>query len=471
MPSLGADMDRGTLLEWLVSPGDVVAKGDIVAVVDTEKSDIEVEVFESGVVAELLVGVGEEVPVGTPLARIESSATGRSGTRALSPDAGPAPQNGAMAAETAVAAAPAPVLEGPPRGAPTTAQTAGRVLSPLVRHLAEERHLDLSRLRGTGPGGVVTRHDVEAAGTGPAVGLDEGRLRASPLARRLARDAGVDLAAVTGSGPSGAVLAADLRDAGQGAPSASGVRGLAPDAGSVPRKEGPDGMRRVIANAMARSKREIPHYYLQTTIDMAAALDWLRARNEERPVTERILPVALLLKATAVTAAEHPELNGHWEGGHRPSSAVHLGVAIALRGGGLVAPGIEGADQRSLDELMAALRDLTKRARAGRLRQSEWTGPTITVTNLGDLGVESVWGVINPPQLAMVGFGAVRDAVVAVDGSPVVRPVVQATLAADHRTSDGIQGAAFLAAIDRRLHDPGALAPGEPERHHVHPHR
>lgn len=471
MPSLGADMDRGTLLEWLVSPGDVVAKGDIVAVIDTDKSDIEVEVFESGVVAELLVGVGEEVPVGTPLARIDSPATSGSGTRALSPDAGPAPQNRAVAAETAGTAAPAPVREGPPRGVPTTAQTAGRVLSPLVRHLAEERHLDLSRLRGTGPGGVVTRHDVEAAGTAPAEGLDEGRLRASPLARRLARDAGVDLASVTGSGPSGAVLAADLRAAGPGTRAGSGVRGMAPDAGPVTRTEGRDGMRRVIADAMARSKREIPHYYLQTTIDMAAALDWLRARNEERPVTERILPVALLLKATAITAAEHPELNGHWEGGHRPSSAVHLGVAIALRGGGLVAPGIEGADQKSLDELMAALRDLTKRARAGRLRQSEWTGPTITVTNLGDLGVESVWGVINPPQLAMVGFGAVRDAVVAVDGSPVVRPVVQATLAADHRTSDGIQGAAFLAAIDRRLHDPGALALGEPEQHHVHPHR
>ncbi|HEU5084030.1 MAG TPA: 2-oxo acid dehydrogenase subunit E2, partial [Acidimicrobiales bacterium] len=200
----------------------------------------------------------------------------------------------------------------------------------------------------------------------------------------------------------------------------------------------------------------------QTTVDLAAALAWLRARNEERPVTERVLPAALLLKATAVAAAEHPELNGWWDDGHQPSPAVHLGVAIALRGGGLVAPGIADAERLSLDELMAALRDLTARARAGRVRQSEWTGPTITVTNLGDLGVDAVWGVIHPPQLAMVGFGAVHDAVVPVDGQPAVHPVVVASLAADHRASDGIQGAAFLTRLGHLLQAPEELDPPAP---------
>jgi pyruvate dehydrogenase E2 component (dihydrolipoamide acetyltransferase) len=264
-----------------------------------------------------------------------------------------------------------------------------------------------------------------------------GRTPSSPYARRLAAERGVSLTAVAGSGPGGAVLAADV-----------------PDAAPVDRH---GDMRDAIARSMSRSKREIPHYYLQTTIDLGRALDWLRARNDSCPVVDRVLPAVLLLKATASAAAEHPALNGWWEDEHRPSADVHLGVAIALRGGGLVAPGIEGADRMSLAELMAALRDLTQRARSGRIRQREWTGPTITVTNLGDLGVDAVWGVIRPPQLAMVGFGAVHDEVLAVDGAPAVRPVVVASLAADHRTSDGIEGAAFLARIAARLQEPDAL--------------
>lgn len=440
MPSLGADMDEGTLLEWLVAPGDAVRKGDIVAVVDTEKSDIEVEVFEAGVVRELLVEEGTKVPVGTPLALIESGA----------PPA-PEPPPPAEPAEHAEPA-PVPVRSGPPRGVPTTARTAGRVLSPVVRHLAEELHVDLGRVRGSGRGGLVTRHDVEAATVARPAGSP---VPASPLARRLATERGVDLATVHGSGPGGAVVAADL-PAGRVEEHAGAPHH--PPGVPAPPALGRDGaMRQAIGRSMARSKREIPHYYLQTTIDLDAAMTWLRARNEARPVNERVLPAALLLKATAVAAAHHPELNGWWDDGHQPSAAVHLGVAIALRGGGLVAPGIAGADRLDLDALMAALRDLTARARAGRVRQSEWTGPTITVTNLGDLGVDSVWGVIHPPQLAMVGFGAVHDAVVPVDGAPAVRPVVVASLAADHRASDGIQGAAFLARIARLLQTPEEL--------------
>lgn len=446
MPSLGADMDEGTLLEWLVAPGDRVRKGDIVAVVDTEKSDIEVEVFEDGVIAELLVDVGATLPVGTPMARIESTDGSAPSPAASRP----------MAEEVET-------TDGPPRGVATTARTAGRVLSPVVRHLAEELHVDLGDLAGTGCGGVITRHDVEAAAappppapatapSPPAAAVvapverrpappasSSGRVRSSPYARRLASERGLELS-MAGSGPGGAVLAVDVLAAPTSLPTS---------------RDG--GMRDAIARSMARSKREIPHYYLQTTVDMGASLDWLRERNEARPVAERVLPAVLLLKATARAAAEHPEINGWWQQGHRPATDVHLGVAIALRGGGLVAPGIADADRLSVGELMVALRDLTGRARAGRVRQREWTGPTITVTNLGDLGVEAVWGVIHPPQLAMVGFGAVHDRVVAVDGAGAVRPAVVATLAADHRVSDGIQGAAFLARIADLLQHPDAL--------------
>ena len=216
-------------------------------------------------------------------------------------------------------------------------------------------------------------------------------------------------------------------------------------------------MRRSIGELMARSKREIPHYYLATTVDLAAATAWLAAQNALRPVTQRLLPAALLLKATALAARDVPTLNGFWDDGHRAVPAVHLGVAVSLRGGGLVAPAIHDADRLSLDELMAGLRDLVERARAGRLRSSEMADPTITVTSLGDQGAEEVFGVIYPPQVAMVGFGRVVARPWARDGLLGVHPTVRATLSADHRASEGHEGSRFLATVDRLLQAPEAL--------------
>jgi pyruvate dehydrogenase E2 component (dihydrolipoamide acetyltransferase) len=217
-------------------------------------------------------------------------------------------------------------------------------------------------------------------------------------------------------------------------------------------------MRSAIAAAMSRSKREIPHYYLATEIDMHRSLAWLAQENLRRPVAGRLLPAAVLLKAAALAVRDVPEVNGHWtDGAFRPSEAVHLGVAIALRRGGLIAPAIHHADMLALDELMARLRDLVMRARGGRLRGSEVADPTLTVTNLGDQGVETVFGVIYPPQVALVGFGAVVEKPCALDGLLGVRPVVAATLAADHRASDGHRGGLYLAAVRRLLQEPEKL--------------
>ena len=422
MPSLGADMDRGTLLEWRVAPGDEVARGDIIAVVDTDKSDIEVEVFESGVVAELLVAEGTEVAVGTPLARIESRAT----------------------------------VASPPEAAPTAptvaTATPPRVFSPLVRHRADQLGVDLATLVGSGPGGVITRADVEhaarpaaAAPVAPVAPAPEATptpgVRASPRARRLAAEAGLDLTAITGTGPGGAVVTADVE----------GHRAAPP-----PTRQ--ESIRRSVARLMARSKAEIPHYYLSTTIDLAPALDWLAEVNAERSVTERLLPAALLLKASARAAAHVPEMNGYWlDDAFAPADRVDLGVAVSLRGGGLVAPAIAHADQLTVDGLMARLRDLVTRARAGSLRSSEMAEPSLTVTNLGDQGVETVFGVIYPPQVALVGFGRIVERPWAVEGTLGVHPVVTATLSADHRASDGHRGAVFLATLDRLLADPTTL--------------
>lgn len=217
-------------------------------------------------------------------------------------------------------------------------------------------------------------------------------------------------------------------------------------------------MRQAIGALMARSKREIPHYYLQTTIDFSACLDWLHARNEGRPVAERILPAALLMKAAALAVRQVPEVNGFYvDGRFAPSPTVHLGVAVSLRGGGLIAPALHDAQNLSVEELMAALKDLVTRARAGRLRASEMSDSTITVTNLGDQGVEAVHGVIYPPQVALLGLGRVVQRPWAVDGLLGVRPVLTATLAADHRVSDGHRGGLYLTSVDELLQRPEEL--------------
>jgi pyruvate dehydrogenase E2 component (dihydrolipoamide acetyltransferase) len=217
-------------------------------------------------------------------------------------------------------------------------------------------------------------------------------------------------------------------------------------------------MRRAIAAAMARSKREIPHYYLGTHIDMSRALTWLQTENLRRPVTERLLYSVLLLKAVALAVHEIPEMNGFWvDGAFNPSEAVHVGVAISLRQGGLIAPAIHDLDKKSLDEIMRNLRDLVKRVRAAVLRSSEVADATITVTSLGEQGVETVFGIIYPPQVALVGFGKVTEQPWAANGMVGAKPVIMATLAADHRASDGHRGGLFLAAIDRLLQEPEKL--------------
>lgn len=327
LPSLGADMTEGKLLTWHVKPGDRVTRGQVVAVVDTSKAAIDVEIWQDGVVQELLVLPGEKVPVGTVLAKLR--------------EAGDEP--------------------------------------------------------------------AESPAAPPAVPL---------------------------------VTAAVL-----------------PEATAAPDRQ--KEMRKAIAAAMSRSKREIPHYYLAETIPLQVATSWLQACNADLPITERILPAALLLKAVAVALKRTPELNGlYLDGQFQPSAAVHAGVAISLRGGGLMAPAILDAQAKPLPQLMRELADLVKRARAGSLRSSEMSDATITVTNLGDQGVASVFGVIYPPQVALVGFGGIVLRPWVRDGAVSAQPVVCATLAADHRVSDGHRGAVFLTELRDLLQQPQLLAEG-----------
>ncbi|MFG2123668.1 dihydrolipoamide acetyltransferase family protein [Streptomyces sp. NPDC048710] len=463
MPSLGADMDEGLLQEWLVGPGDRVHKGDVVAVVETDKAAIEVECFESGTVGRLLVEPGTRVPVGAPLAVIEGG--GAPGVRAGAPVG-----TGSMGKP---ARQPVGTSAGPEHlPAKLPAETTSAIgAGPLVRHLALQRGIDLTAVHGTGRGGRVTRTDVERASRTPvprASPTPLPRVRATPYARRLARDLGIDLTTVRGTGDGGAVRAADVhttmrarrhepeRETTHGRDAEQPGRGAVPTDGGAAHRT--NTMRRVIADLMSRSKREIPHYYLSTTIDLTAAEDWLHRFNRGRPPTDRLVPAALLLKAAAVAAREVPKLNGYWQDDEFvPGTAVNLGVAVSLRQGGLLAPVVHGADTLSPDALMARLKDLVQRARRGRLRGSEMSGATLTVTNLGDQGVETVFGVIHPPQVALVGFGAVVERPWATGGMLGVRPVVSATLAGDHRATDGAVGARYLTTVDRLLQKPEEL--------------
>ncbi len=274
----------------------------------------------------------------------------------------------------------------------------------------------------------------------------------SPAARRLAQSLNVDIDKVSGTGPQGAVTINDVEHAAatQEATEKPKVKPTAADRAAQ--------MRKSIAAAMSRSKREIPHYYLADEIVLEGSLTWLTARNAQRSITERVLPAVLLLKAVGLAAQRFGEFNGFWrEDGFEPATGVHVGVGISLRGGGLVAPAIHDVPDKKLDELMGDLTDLVARARAGSLRSSEMSDPTITVTNLGDKGVDAVFGVIYPPQVAIVGFGQPAQRVCVIDGGIRVVTAVQATVAADHRASDGHRGALFLTAINELLQQPDLL--------------
>ncbi|MGC1389109.1 MAG: dihydrolipoamide acetyltransferase family protein [Steroidobacteraceae bacterium] len=382
MPSLGADMEAGTFIEWHAEPGQAIAHGQVICVVETQKGAVEVEIWEAGVLAKLIASPGQKIPVGQVMALV---ATTGEDWKAIA------------------AAAPSPP--------PQTDQAARR--QPAI---------------------------VAESG---ALAPSSGRFKVSPAARRRAEELGIDLAAVKPTGPHGAISLADVE--------------LAAAAKRPPDRQA--SMRDAIAAAMSRSKREIPHYYLASELNVERALIWLEKRNAAVPVGERVLFAAMQLKAVACALRESPELNGFYQDeAFRPGSGMHLGVAVSLRGGGLVAPALHDVDKLSLADLMAQLKDLLRRARSGQLRSSEMADPTITVTNLGDLGVDTVFGVIYPPQVALVGIGRSTVKPWVTDGVVVPARIVHATLSADHRVSDGMRGARFLVELDRLLQQPESLA-------------
>lgn len=405
MPSLGADMESGFLREWRVKPGDHIRKGDIIAEVETQKGIIEIEVFEEGVIGDLLVQVDEQVPVGRSMATILSE-------------------------EEAAGKAPVPAQAATPVAEKTGAPPHHIRASPLARRIASEKGIDIATVHGTGPDGAVTREDVEHAIAAQVAPIAE-----APKAAPAEKPALPEISAAA-------------------KPKTEAPEIHKPAATSVTAAES---IRMAVAAAMSKSNREVPHYYLETRIDMRPALTWLAEANKQRPVKERLLPAVLLIKAVAKALTEVPDLNAWWENGLQRKESINVGYVVALRTGGIMVPTIHDADAKTLDDIMQALNDLIPRARALRLRSSELADSTITVTSLGEGAVETVYGVIYPPQVALVGFGGITEQPWAENGMLTVRPILTATLAADHRATDGSTGSRFLSLLKHYLQQPDKL--------------
>lgn len=386
MPSLGADMEAGTLVEWLVKPGDPVKRGDIIAMVDTQKGLFDIEVFDEGKIEQLIIKEGEKVPVGTVMALIHSEKEVPQKTEAV------------PVAQKTIAEKPVVEKAGKPEPILSVADHPhGLKVSPLARRIAEEKGVDLSAIKGTGEEGAIIKQDVEQF-----------------IAKK-----------TTVSKERSEATAVTIRTA--------------------------------VAAAMSRSNREIPHYYLEMKIDLSRAMEWLTETNKERPVKQRLLPVVLFIKAVAKALVDVPQLNGHWENGLQLKELINIGFVVSLRTGGILIPAIPEADKKTLDEIMDWLNEAIPRTRAMKLRSSDVTDTSVTITSLGEGGAEAVYGVIYPPQVALVGIGSISQQPWASDGMLGVRPVVTVTLAADHRATDGQTGSRFLTALQNYLQKPAEL--------------
>lgn len=380
MPSLGADMEDGTLIEWKKKPGDTVKLGDIIAEVETQKGLIEIEIFDEGIIDKFLIQEGTKVPVGTVMALLQTSGVSLD-TKKEKEAVALQPTEEKTIKSTAAA----------------TAETRKIKVSPLARRIAEENHINLELVAGTGPDGAITKEDVDH------------------------------------------VIAKKEK--------------IEPEKISAPAVA----IRSAIAAAMSKSNREIPHYYLEKKIDLTKALAWLQETNGQRSVKKRLLPVVLLIKATARSLADFPDLNAIWENGLQQKKDINIGFVVSLKTGGIIVPAIHHTDLKSIDEIMETLNDIIPRARAFKLRSSELTDSTITLTSVGENGADTVYGIIYPPQVAIVGFGTISEQPFAEKGMLGIRSVVKVTLSGDHRATDGLIGSRFLAAISNYLQNPESL--------------
>ena len=447
MPQLGYDMREGTVVRWIKQEGDPVAPNEVIAEIETDKAVVEFKPTTGGVLRRIIAGEGQAIPVGNLIAVIAAPDETLPDDLAA-PSPAPQPQT-----------APPPPTDTPPP--PTTAPAAaGEVrASPIARRLARERGVDLTAVTGTGPAGRIIEADILAAADAATAAAIAARIPASPIARRLAREHGIDLATINGTGPGGRIIEADITAAiAQPAPSQPAPELAAPP---QPTPE-PDPatradlsrMRQTIANVTSASKREAPHFYVASDIDMTAAMSLRREINDELPPAARVSVNDLIVKASALAIGKHPKFNAFYRGDHlQMNPSVNIGIAIALESG-LIIPGIPQCENKTLTQIAAASRDLIDRANHGALQAEEYAGTTYSVSNLGMFDIDSFTAIIFPPHAAILAVGAVKEQPIARNGQLAIAQIMKTTLSVDHRVADGAEAAQFLTEIKRLLEKP-----------------
>lgn len=439
-------MEAGTLVEWRKKPGDLLQPGDIIAEVDTQKGLIEIEVFEAGILDKYLISKGDKVPVGTPMASIRPEGSAAEPEEISAEELHPIMEKEQPAVRTA--SLPTAItseeevssLEKPSEE--KKSQEKHRIkISPLARSIAIKNNIDITTLTGTGEDGAITKADVKKAMTGKKEAVPE-----TPPKKEIL-ESSPEPGNVEEETISGKITS---QESGKTAP---GSKEPAPAKHTNPQES----IRAAVAAAMSRSNRDIPHYYLEKRIHMQAAMTWLKESNRQRAISGRLLPAVLFIKAVAKAIDSAPQLNAVWDNGIQLKNEVNIGFVVSLRAGGLLVPAIRNADTKSPDEIMTSLNDLITRARALKLRSSELSESTITITSLGENGSDKVFGVIYPPQVAIVGFGSIVDEPVVHNDMLAIVPVVHVTLAGDHRATDGLTGSRFLEALNTHLQNPEAL--------------
>ena len=449
MPQMGYDMHEGKVVRWLKKEGEEVTRGEVIAEIETDKATVEYEAYTGGVMAKIVAEEGIAIPVGGLIAVM--TAPGEAIPEDILTDAAIA-----LAADSSASVAAAvQALEGPISAAVAPADTEEVRASPLARRLAKERGFDLATITGTGPGGRITEADIpeQGAAVAPAaLASSNGYIKASPLAKRLARERGIDLATLTGTGPGGRVIEADVPE--HAVPAAA--ESVAP-ATLVSENVELSRMRQAIARVTSDSKRDAPHFYVALDVDMTKAMSFRRDLNDELDAENRVSVNDLIVKASAIAIGRHPKFNSFFRDDHlQMNAAINVGIAIALESG-LIVPGINGCERKSLVEIAAASRDLVSRANSGTLRNDEYSGTTFSVSNLGAFDIESFTAIIFPPHAAILAVGTVKEQPVVRDGELAIAQIMKATLSTDHRVADGAEAAQFLVEIKKLLQNPISL--------------
>ena len=400
MPQMGFDMQEGTIVRWLKQEGDEVSRGEAIAEIETDKAIVEMEAFASGVLLKTVVGEGQTVPVGQTIAVIGAPGDPLPdlgcAARGPSRDRGPAGSSG---------------RRGGGSGSRSARRFADQVrASPLARRLAEERGIDLAQVKGSGPGGRITRDDVLAADTQTA---EAGR---APVAQTAPVSAAAD-------GPDVEIMQLSR-------------------------------MRQTIARRTVQSMQEAPHFYVTADIDMTLALTLRQQLNEKLAGEARVSINDMIIKACALALVKYPAFNSSFQGDHlRVHKQVNIGIAVALEAGLLVLS-LGDCRGKSLADISRTSREVVERAQAGVLREEDYSGGTFSISNMGMFDVDAFSAIIYPPQAAVIAVGTVRKQPVVRDDQITIAQMMKATLSTDHRVADGAQAAEFAVEVKRLLENP-----------------